>query len=327
MKILGRILTVVVSVLATVGCSVEKEFGDDSFEESVVLSREVRNIESTFTPDDMWVVRDSLIVVSNKGNLDSMFMVIDGSDWSLKHVFASRSKGFVKPFIVRNSDVVMIYDQINNRIATLSSRGELSDKRRGLTESDIPSDISCYKSTFIYQDSPFNAAGTIVKLENHQRSVIRDFTPQLRRCRTPYGYFGTMGLRPDGERFVYAYQYSRRFDICMADGKVLSVNQDTNSPFIATKEGGGVDRINSNIYYDGVSVSMDRIYLYYIGQSETELKGANNVATFVEEFDWDGNPLKRYQLEGVYDAVSYVRGAFVGISEDRSSQFDIYDIE
>ncbi|MFI3302672.1 MAG: hypothetical protein SNH35_06440 [Rikenellaceae bacterium] len=315
-------------VLSFVGCDTKQEFNSDSFAESVVLSGVVRDLGVEWSPESMWVVQDSMVVISNKGSRqDSMYMVVNGSDWSVRYIFGSRETGFAKPDIVKNSDVVMTYDNIHNRFTKISTRGEISHMRTGVNEEDIPSEITCINGAYYYRSTPFNSADVIVKIEKHNRTQIHDFMPQLQATRTPYGYYGSMVVSPRGDKFLYAYKYLHRFDIFNSNGKLLSENSNSSAPFVKLKDNGGVDRLNSNIYYSSASATEDAIYLYYIGVSEGESKQSSDAVTYVEVFDWSGTPIKRYQLNGVYSSVMYINGSFVAISPEGDSRFVTYSIE
>ncbi len=313
--------------LTFVGCSTERNFDSDSFDDNVVLLGEVRNLGVYWSPENMCVVKDTMLLINNKGCQDSMYMVVNSSDWSVRYIFGNRKSGFAKPEIVNNRDDVMIYDHIHNRFTTVTSRGELSHKTYGVTDSDIPSAISCVDGTYFYKSTPFNSADVIVKIEDKNRTQIHDFMPLLQTSRTPYSYFGSMVVSPSGDKFLYAYKYQHRFDIFDSNGSVVSENINLSAPSMVMKGEGGVDRLNSNIYYASASATADRIYLYYIGHSENESKADGDLVTYVEEFDWSGNPIKRYQLDRVYSSVSYVDELFVAISPEGDFRFVTYAIE
>ncbi len=331
MKVLRNILKFVAGVAIFsmgVGCSSRSNYGDDSFGEESVLSKREHSLDFKTRPGDLWVVGDSLILISNQGGSDSLYVVLRGEDWSVKSVFGKRGDEegeFENHRILKIPNNIAIYDSKRGVVSVVDEGDKMRYFDFNLPEGDITYDLFCNDSTFIYENYRGNGAGALIKLRGNNREQIHDFADVVKLTNDPFGYRGAIGVNPQDGRIVYAYQFLRRFDIYKPNGTTLSVNYDNTAP-LPVLYNNELDRVNSKIYYSAVSVTADRIYLYYIGMSPNEVQASGNI-TYVEEFDWDANPIKRYQLGGYYSFVAYQNGKFVCVSPSFNSQYVTYEIE
>ncbi len=322
------LMVLIFTLVVWVGCDSTKSYDDDAFGDVVVLSREDRHLDFRCRPGDLWIVGDSLIVMSNQGRKDSLYVVIRGDDWSVKSVFGTRGEekdDFRNHRILKNQECVAIYDSERGVVARVDCECQFKNSDFRLPNGDSAYNIFYFDSSFIYENYSETGVGELVKITGGEREVIHNFADIVKVTHDQYGYRGAMGVNGVSGRIVYAYQYLRRFDIYEADGKIVSINLDRNaaSPEIYK---GQLDRLNSTIHYSAASVTDDRIYLYYIGKSPKGLAEFGNV-TYVEEFDWDGNPIKRYELNAFYSFVAYQGGRFVCVSPNSIAQFATYEIE
>jgi hypothetical protein len=113
-------------------------------------------------------------------------------------------------------------------------------------------------------------------------------------------YIGDFGASRKNKRLVYAYKYFKRlifFDIENSTSKVVSFDVP-----VKTGKGNAVSMMSpSNItYYWGMSVNDKYVYVLYSGRSPLEvtkeLRGSSGYI-YVEQFDWNGNPVSKYKLD------------------------------
>jgi hypothetical protein len=113
-------------------------------------------------------------------------------------------------------------------------------------------------------------------------------------------YIGDFGASRNNKRLVYAYKYFKRlifFDIENKTAKVVSFDVP-----VKTGKGNAVSMMSpSNItYYWGMSVTDKYVYVLYSGRSPLEVTKELRESSgyiYVEQFDWNGNPISKYKLD------------------------------
>ena len=110
---------------------------------------------------------------------------------------------------------------------------------------------------------------------------------------------GSLGVNFQYERAVWAYKYAKRVLFCDFDGNVRTV--DFRSFEDGEAEGAGMDSnvthycSNSKLY-----AGQHYVWLLYSGRTPVDVmqeweKGLYYI--YVEQFDWNGNPVRRYRLD------------------------------
>jgi len=141
----------------------------------------------------------------------------------------------------------------------------------------------------------------ITKWRNGETPVeIYNFDPdQFKDLRESFHSFrGRLAINEREEKLVYAYQFLRRFDIINFDGELIkTVEISPSTPLLPEK----FDPENAVFSYMAIRASTDSFFLLYIGHSNKEAQEKNyQLTTYIEEFDWDGYPLRRYQLDNSF---------------------------
>lgn len=119
---------------------------------------------------------------------------------------------------------------------------------------------------------------------------------------------GCLGVNPVRNRIVYAYKYAKIVKFMDLNGnteRILNFQQsgfDEGTLHIA-------DGLDSNVtYYMQVIPTRDYVYITYSGRTPyvvaAEVKKGNHYM-YVEKYDWNGNPVKKYKLNdfSVYTAL------------------------
>lgn len=81
-----------------------------------------------------------------------------------------------------------------------------------------------------------------------------------------------------------------------------------------------VDGLDYNLtHYWGISGCDDYVYLVYSGRTPREVTAEwneDNVYIYVEQYDWNGNPIRKYRLKDFfgYISVDEGRGTILGVS-------------
>ena len=112
-------------------------------------------------------------------------------------------------------------------------------------------------------------------------------------------YIGGLGASRDNSRLVYAYKYFRRITFMDTEGenvrtlifKTKDTKAGTNTEMLAP------DNVT---HYWGLSAQKNHIYFLYSGRTPIDVHNANRKSSgyiFVEQFDWNGNPVRRFKLD------------------------------
>ncbi len=319
MKISRKILYIL-STLLLVCCNASREFDVSDFGESLSLQGHGYDLGQGVEVMDVWGVADSLVVVNIKGGIDHNYVVARLSDCSEKSKIHGM-KG--DSHIVKNREELMFFDPIPGRISILNQQGEMQGKMWDISGVDIARDIVYEEPVFVYANFDSSFKKNIIKLKDKERSVLSDFSAVLKQIPDQNICQGFIGLNSTSQRVVFAYKYLKRFEIYDSEGELIAALQDpvAEQPSMAD---GGVDRRLSTIHYNGISTTADRIYLYYVGLSEAELSQRGEVKTFVEEFDWDGNPICRYEIGDYLSHFDYMNGVFMGSTPQAEQPFGVY---
>lgn len=130
-------------------------------------------------------------------------------------------------------------------------------------------------------------------------------------------YMGYMEINPMGDCFVYAFQYIDGFDIYDMQGNAIckvrreSFKTPSNSDYSLQKT-----------YCFAIDKSENGFLLYRVNYSGNELMNNLSCVTYIEEYDWSGNPIRRYELPLFASNIAYIgNGEFMvydAYSEDES---------
>lgn len=119
-----------------------------------------------------------------------------------------------------------------------------------------------------------------------------------KRFKLAHAYIGDFAVNPEKGRMVFAYKYFKAVRFLSLDGKEdRLVKFDYEEPKGRT----AVEIIgpSSVTHYWGISAGKERVYLLYSGrtplQVTEELKKKKGYI-FVEEYDWNGNLLRKFRL-------------------------------
>jgi len=112
-------------------------------------------------------------------------------------------------------------------------------------------------------------------------------------------YIGNFGANASKKRFVYAYKYFKRLvfhDLENNTSKIINFDVEN------LKKGSDIDILapTNTTYYFGISAQKNYVYVLYSGRTPIQVrKDYNNGKkhTFIEQFDWNGNPIRKFKLD------------------------------
>lgn len=127
---------------------------------------------------------------------------------------------------------------------------------------------------------------------------------------------GSLGVNFQYERAVWAYKYAKRVLFCDFDGNVRTV--DFRSFEDGEAEGAGMD---SNItHYWKLYAGQRYVWLLYSGRTPADVMqewGKGLYYIYVEQFDWNGNPVRRYRLDN---------WGFISVDEDSGTLYFLSNV-
>ena len=127
---------------------------------------------------------------------------------------------------------------------------------------------------------------------------------------------GSLGVNFQYERAVWAYKYAKRVMFCDFDGNVRAV--DFRSSEDGEAEGVGMD---SNITHYWKLYAGDRyVWLLYSGRTPMDVVAEQEkdiYYIYVEQFDWNGNPVRRYRLDN---------WGFISVDEDSGTLYFLSNV-
>lgn len=322
----ARFFFSIILLLVIYACKTEyRVLNDVLFQDTVVLKGCEPVINELTYIDELIVCNDYAVIKNNRE--DSVFMVYRLPDFNIVNAFGNKGRGageYLVPKIVKKQDSCLwVYDFGVNKLMQVDIHtGERNDCRMSLPAKDWPQEVLFMQDTcFVYENFK-QEAGEIVKYDS-ERTVLYDFADLKKRIRDPQGFRGFIGMNATTGDIVYAYQYIRRFDILDINGNIKSINlyPDTEYPLIETDK---LDYQNSVTYYFDVTTTEDRIYLYYAGKPGSEIGKNYKFDTYIEEYDWEGNPVKKYAIDQFVKSVRFYKGKFVCVSLSSEVPFLFY---
>lgn len=121
----------------------------------------------------------------------------------------------------------------------------------------------------------------------------------------------TLGMKPDGTRFVCVDNIAGRIDIYNIDDRSISLHKSLDFyPAEVRIESGSrtpfaVRKTNRQGFCD-VDVSDECFYTIYSGRTFEEYGTALTDCEYLMTFDWEGDPLVCYRLDRPVNSISYV---------------------
>ncbi len=283
---------------------------DKAFGETVNLTGEPVSLKEIIKPEQLLVKNDYLIT-SNQRN-DSLFMIFHLPDLECVAAFGIRGRGpdeFAYPPRIfetyEDSVLFYIYEMSTQKVYKVTRKKmspeyftTLPTQKRSLGDKQIMFvsgreayyAMSSEKGKSVYY---FNVDSVPQERLFHELAI-----KGLKGSWTTY--IGDFGINIDQNRIAYAYKYFRRL-------RMIDIQTHTERDIIF-KAGelaeGQSDIANlepTNItHFWGMSANDKFFWMLYSGRTPVDVYNANrsgNKYIFVEKYDWNGNPLKRFRLD------------------------------
>jgi hypothetical protein len=280
-----------------------------------------------------FIVKDSFIIVRNNRQ-DSIFMIYSYPDWKSVEAFGMQGRGpdeYVMPRLINSSadNSFEIADIGNHSLTKFDLNSFRSERSDFSFEQFLPQTViySPGEKAYFYDS---NQQEVLIHRmnENNSSSIIYNFEDLRMKYANSNAYWGFLGINDSLKRIVYAYQYKRRFDILDYQGNVIK-KVIVSPNYAPVFNGKSIDYNKSMNCYFGLRSSKDSFFLYFVGHTGEDLMNDLNVKTYIEEFDWDGNPLNRYEINTFlwnFDLLKIENEVvgFLGLDQSSENPFTIF---
>ena len=287
----------------------EVELLDDVFGDIIELTGNSQPVDQLFkVQETQLLAKENMLIIKNR-NEDNYFMAFSLPEFNHIKSFGRRGKGpgeFAGPSIIQTSQPEHLFSvySINGRIYHINRSFELIDSYISLdTKRKLydPNKICAASADEFYYIGVAPVAKEIYKYSARD-SIPETSIKQLsvKGFKGWASYTGYLGANFDKDRLVFAYKYFKKIVFTDLSGNVeRTINFDTNAK---TEKQSNVSILgpSSVTYYWGMSAQEDYVYLLYSGRTPlvvTEELHEGSGHIYVEQFDWNGNPIRKFRLD------------------------------
>ncbi len=174
---------------------------------------------------------------------------------------------------------IMIFDYAGNLMGKTDTKGKLYQQCKELNPGTFLLEYKTHHSLSLYSTSNLD-------------KPIFDFPRYAKVYKDPDVYFGFLEVSREKQTIVYVHQYLRSIVLLNYDGTIKKViKREPSKEDIGNK--GEFDTSNSITYYWGVQILKNSFIVYSINKRATEIMNDYNQNVEFEEYDFDGNPIRK----------------------------------
>lgn len=282
---------------------------DIAFGPTTDLKGEPLNIKENIKPKQLFVKGKYLI--TNNQRADSIFMVFELPELNCVAAFGKKGNGpdeFSSSQIVETAEdsiLFYIFNIMNSKVYKVSTKQMKPEYY--LTMSKAKRSYDDKQIVFIDSKRAFYASSAergkaIYTFNTDSLPADKKFIdlaiPKVKGSWTTL--IGDFGLNNGQGRVVYAYKYFKRLKIVDTQSKkersIVFESQNLKKGLndIATLEPTNIT------HYWGMSANSEFFWMLYSGRTPVDVYNDNKNKKkyiYVEKFDWNGNPVKRYKLD------------------------------
>lgn len=256
------------------------------------------------------VVKDSLLILKNfnqRGNMVNLFTL---PDFRFVTSLLPGGRGpmeFLYPHIIPTQEkdkLCYVYDSSMDKLFTVHA--DLSVSNHPVTlqkEGDFAQrQFSRVSDSSLFYVESTNKGKSIFQIDRKADSVTVSEYYNLAFSKAHKGwaaYIGDFGENRELNRLVYAYKYFKKIlflDTQTGHVKVIDFDEKP----IEGRDNIGTLGPDNVTYYWGMTAGKEYVYLLYSGRTPLVVtreldKGPGYI--FVEQFDWNGNPVRKFRLD------------------------------
>lgn len=287
---------------------------DDCFGKTIELSGQQKPLNDVIfklSEPEVLFKKDHMIMQNLSGN-EKLHMLFSFPDLKLLKEFNKRGSGpdeFTFPHLVPTGEtdkLAYLFETTNQKLYSIDTAGVTTlvpvtfRKEQKAVHSDkdliIPTKNNYYYVEVVPRGKAiFHAtkdAGDSLQTELVYNLAFSD------KHKNWAVYIGDFGMNQSGTRAVYAYKYFKRVVFIDTETKTTRTLDFKKE---SVKEGNEVITLGPDnvTHYWGISTTPKYVYLTYSGRTPIEVGNENSKGDgyiFVEQFDWNGNPVCKYRL-------------------------------
>lgn len=310
MNKITRIVIALIVIINLISCKDKvndiQYFSENDFPELVKLKGDRKPTKEMLNINN-FLVQDSFLIIDNSRD-DSVFMVFDLNTFDCIKSWGIRGRGpgeyeAFTHLIDISPEKFQIADFSRYRIETYSiPEFELKSEQKIIIDSEIreiPQTIATTDGFQYFYDCFYDHHElAIAKWKNEEKSIkINRFDQYNKLYESAIIYSGSFALNKSENKLVYAHRFMRRFSIMNFEGELIKTVEITPSASPATI-GKNIDIKKSELCYFDVKATSNSFFLLYVGHLAQVLEENKFLLPcYIEEYDWDGNPIKRYELD------------------------------
>lgn len=263
--------------------------------------------------ESVMLINGNFLVMKNLS--DPPFRVFRLPDLKQVNIVGKRGIGpdeFNFPTLVPSQDSTILcylYENSNNKLYKLNKDGKAEYCKYPFQGTDNKGMFAAEKqlvntgiNDFMYVDNSPSGKSIYRITQKGDSALVREvFNLGMDpKQKSPFAYIGDFGANPSKNRMVYAYKYFKIIKFMDLEAKTIRTINFEKDEFdeSSSHEVNGLDK---NItHYWGICAQDDYVYFLYSGRTPVEVvKEAQkqNYYIFVEQYDWNGNPVKKYKLD------------------------------
>ncbi len=321
---------------------------DDAFGETIELTGTPVEVDDIFkvSGTEAFCI-DTLLVMYNRQRADGRFLSVYALP-SLRFITSLGTFGrgpgeFNAPTLVRAEDdpraLGYVIDVFSGQMSALTPEFTLEP-----IENPLPAKYREYTSEKMYtarntDEMIFSHASGVMRYRSDDSlsadHTSRLFNLSLRRVAPGVSYIGALGVDYEQERFAYAYKFVKRIVFGDFDGNTRALQwgkAERDLETDASNRTGSVAPIDTNTtHYWKIYTTSKHVYVSYSGRSPVDVYNATRRGEpryfFIEVFDWNGNPVKRYKLDDYgFFAVDEERNTLYLLCSQNPISFRVYKL-
>lgn len=287
-------------------------FSDKDFGDIIELKGTSIPVEQIFRVSELeMLIKDSIMVVKNRSG-EHPFMIYSIPDFKFIKYLGITGRGpgeYQSPRLVKTDDnnfICYIYEEGNENIYSI-------DKNLTITKTNIKLQASNKrhfgdKQIHSFSEDEFMYVESIKRAKAIFHTKIQKDTidtQQIKKLnfnkshRNWAAYIGDFGVSKEHNRMVYAYKKFKRLMFMDLNGKktrVLNFNRKD------AKHGNIKNMLAADnvTHYWGMSAQKNYVYVLYSGRTPIQVTRENDKSSgyiYVEQFDWNGNPIRKFKLD------------------------------
>ncbi|HLO58618.1 MAG TPA: BF3164 family lipoprotein [Bacteroidales bacterium] len=286
----------------------EFELDNEVFGQTIELAGINHPVDNIFeVKEPEMLATDSILIVKNR-NGDNMFMAYSLPGFNLIKSFGRFGEGpdeLQFPLIIKanNPDVYCyIQEWRKSHMLALNHSLEIFPLSFSIPISTFERQICSLNDSTFFISTFSKGKRSIIELKALHDSVITNpflnlsFSKDLNEWTS---FIGDFGLNSQKKRIVFAYKYFKRIvfiDIENKKSRIVKFSEQNTSADLKSNPLGP----ENTTYYWGLSANKNYVYFLYSGRTPVDVseelrKGPGYI--FVEQFDWNGNPIRKFKLD------------------------------